>query len=619
MLLVSAVILRLLWSTERMHSERLTNAHKQYQVARRLLATNSPESAAELWELHWTATQEQFAEYTSESYSPRLQKLYFEQPYQLHERIEQIGGRANDELNAPVQNNVSTVLAGLNVVIDELERKRPPRSGILKLAALCILPALLFWVILYHVIAYLPMRRKAQQTADELNFKEDQLVDLTYGDPLTATGNRKAVTQFLSSYQSKPGHEGEFIALAVLDLDYFQQVNDVFGYFAGDAVLKEVASRIKQELREEDQLSRIDADHYAIVLSGLVAPKNAEAIIDRIQAAIAKPIHYKQNALNITCTVGAAVQQVNEIDIAELFKLSDQALLQAKSDRRGSVFLLSDQQQQALSRQRQIINTITNEPPDKIFSLAFQPIVDLQTRQVTACECLLRWIPQQPEELNASELVPILEMFGDINEVGLWIIRKSMQQLHDWRTANNATELKMSINLSARQLETDDIANQISAIARELDIPPHCVSLELTETVAIKHLDAGRAQLAQLKNHGFNVSLDDFGTGYSSLQYLKDIPASSVKIDQSFVKGMLQDDRDLAIIKGAIDIARAIGLKVIAEGIDTDEQADCLQSLGCQFGQGFLFAKALAPDEFSRQMLYRGNTDEDTLRHPPAA
>jgi len=194
-----------------------------------------------------------------------------------------------------------------------------------------------------------------------------------------------------------------------------------------------------------------------------------------------------------------------------------------------------------------------------------------------------------------------------------------MQQLHDWRTANNATELKMSINLSARQLETDDIANQISAIARELDIPPHCVSLELTETVAIKHLDAGRAQLAQLKNHGFNVSLDDFGTGYSSLQYLKDIPASSVKIDQSFVKGMLQDDRDLAIIKGAIDIARAIGLKVIAEGIDTDEQADCLQSLGCQFGQGFLFAKALAPDEFSRQMLYRGNTDEDTLRHPPAA
>jgi len=173
MLLVSAVILRLLWSTERMHSERLTNAHKQYQVARRLLATNSPESAAELWELHWTATQEQFAEYTSESYSPRLQKLYFEQPYQLHERIEQIGGRANDELNAPVQNNVSTVLAGLNVVIDELERKRPPRSGILKLAALCILPALLFWVILYHVIAYLPMRRKAQQTADELNFKED--------------------------------------------------------------------------------------------------------------------------------------------------------------------------------------------------------------------------------------------------------------------------------------------------------------------------------------------------------------------------------------------------------------------------------------------------------------
>lgn len=355
------------------------------------------------------------------------------------------------------------------------------------------------------------------------------------------------------------------------------------------------------------------------MLSSLLAPKNAEAIIDRIQAAIAKPIHYKQNALNITCTVGAAVQQVQDIDIADLFKLSDQALLQAKSDRRGSVFLLSDKQQQALSRQRQIINTIKNEPPDEIFSLAFQPIVDLTTRYVTGCECLLRWTPQQPEELNASELVPILEMFGDINEVGFWVIEKSMQQLHDWRLAYNATELTMSINLSARQLETDDFADQISGVARELDIPPDRISLELTETVAIKHLDAGRAQLAQLKNHGFNVSLDDFGTGYSSLEYLKNIPATSVKIDQSFVKGMLHDDRDLAIVKGAIDIASAIGLKVIAEGIDTEEQAHCLQSLGCQFGQGYLFARALPTDEFSQQMLYRENTDEDSLRHPPAA
>ena len=228
---------------------------------------------------------------------------------------------------------------------------------------------------------------------------------------------------------------------------------------------------------------------------------------------------------------------------------------------------MSDKQQQALSRQRQIINTIKNEPPDEIFSLAFQPIVDLTTRYVTGCECLLRWTPQQPEELNASELVPILEMFGDINEVGFWVIEKSMQQLHDWRLAYNATELTMSINLSARQLETDDFADQISGVARELDIPPDRISLELTETVAIKHLDAGRAQLAQLKNHGFNVSLDDFGTGYSSLEYLKNIPATSVKIDQSFVKGMLHDDRDLAIVKGAIDIASAIGLKVIAEGL----------------------------------------------------
>jgi len=622
-LIASTAVLRLLWLTEKLHSERLNNAHKQYQLARNLVATDSQEIAAELWELHWAATQEKFAEYTNKRYFPRLQALYYEQPYMLDRRIEQIGGRANDGLEGSVQKNILTVLSGLNAVIDELQSKKAPRSGAIKIATLCILPVLFIWICMYHLLVHLPRRRRTNDATDALAYKEDEVDDLLFGDPLTETGNRKATTRFLSeyqnNYQSTPGYDQEFIALAILDLDHFQQINDVFGYFAGDAVLKEIAIRIKQELREDDQLSRIDADHYAIVLSRLVAPKNAETIIDRIQAAIVKPIHYKQNALNITCTVGAAVQQVDSIEIAELFKLSDQALQQAKRNKRGSVFLLSDQQQEALSRQRQIINTITNQSPDEIFDLVYQPIVDLGTRRVVACECLLRWTPPEPEDLQASELVPILEMFGDIRKVGFWVIEKSMQQLQAWRSDFDTTDLSMSINLSAQQLETDNIASEISSVARELGLAPSCVSLELTETVAIKHLDAGRAQLAQLKNHGFRISIDDFGTGYSSLQYLKNIPATSVKIDQSFVKGMLQDERDLAIVKGAIDIARAIGLKVIAEGIDTVEQADCLQELGCELGQGFLFAKPLSAELFTRQILYRENTDSDTLKRPPAA
>jgi len=627
MLLASAVIVRLLWQTERLHNERLSNAYQQYSTAKILLESRAPEDAATLWNLHWIATQKRFENYVSEAHWPRLSMLYFERPYQLNNRIEKIGGRANDGLETPVPTAAnSTLLSGLRAVIDELEAKPATYSEILKLATLAIIPALLLWIFLYHLLVYLPDRKRSYQVAAELQHRDSQLDTLTYSDPLTDTANRKAITQFLSDYQasSKPSSKpnsnaGEFIALAILDLDHFQQINDVFGYFAGDAVLKEVADRIQAELREADQLGRLDSDRYALVLCDLISPKNAEQIIDRIQQAISHPIHYHKNTLNITCTVGAAVQHVDSIEIADLFKLCDQALYQAKLHRRGSVFLLSDQQQEALGRQRQIINTLKNKTPEEIFNLAFQPIVDMQTRKITGCECLLRWTAEQPEHLGAAELVPILEMFGDINEVGLWVIKNSLQQLQDWQSRYDLKDFVMSINLSAGQLDAEDISSQILTLARDMNLQPHCISLELTETVAIKHLEAGRHQLAQLRNHGFHVSIDDFGTGYSSLQYLKNMPASSVKIDQSFVQELMNDERDMAIVKGAVDIASAIGLTVIAEGIDTEEQAGCLQKLGCQKGQGFLFSKPLTAAEFEYRLSPHDAAVKSTFDKPSAA
>ena len=619
MLLVSAVIARLLWQTERLHHERLSNAYQQYSTAKTLLESGAPEDAAALWKLHWIATQKRFENYSSEGHWPRLSMLYFERPYQLHNRIEKIGGRANDGLETPVPTAAnSTLLSGLLAVIEELEERPATHSGMLKLAMVATLPALLLWAILYHLLIYLPDRKRSHQVAAELQHRDSQLDTLTYNDPLTDTANRKAITQFLSDYQND-NNLGEFVAFAILDLDYFQQINDVFGYFAGDAVLKEVADRINAELRDADQLGRLDSDRYALVLCDLISPKNAEQIIDRIQHAVSHPIHYHKNTLNITCTVGAAVQHVDSIEIADLFKLSDQALHQAKLHRRGSVFLLSDQQQEALGRQRQIINTLKNKTPEEIFKLAFQPIVDMKTRNITGCECLLRWTADQPEHLGAAELVPILEMFGDINEVGLWVIENSLQQLQDWQSRYDLKDFVMSVNLSAGQLDAEDISSQILAIAQDMDLQPHCIALELTETVAIKHLEAGRHQLAQLRNNGFNVSLDDFGTGYSSLQYLKNMPASSVKIDQSFVQELMNDERDMAIVKGAIDIASAIGLTVIAEGIDTEEQAHCLQRLGCHKGQGFLFSKPLSASEFEYRLSPREATAKPPFNKPTAA
>lgn len=619
LVIASTAIVRLLWLENKTHSQRLANAQQQLLAAELLRQTIAPAEAAALWKLHWTTKQPQFSDYTTKDLWPRLHLLYNEHPYQLNKRLEEIGNFANGSDEIPANQLVNTTLiSGLQAVINDLQMNQAVNTPSLKLAAMLVVPAFLLWAVLYHLIVHRRLVGKSLQIAGELEAKNNQLENLTYNDPLTETSNRKAITRFLSRYQGS-NQTDEFVAFAILDLDHFQQINDVFGYFAGDAVLREVAERINNELRDGDQLGRLDADRYALVLCDLTSPKNAEEAINRIQQVVSHPIHYQKNTLNITCTVGAAVQRADSIEIADLFKLSDQALFQAKQYRRGSILLLSDQQQVALGRQRQIINTLKNHSPEEIFDLAFQPIVDMKTRRITGCECLLRWTADQPEKLGAAELVPILEMFGDINEVGMWVLTNSLRQLQNWQSRYNISDFVMSVNLSARQLESEDFAGTIASVVQDMNLEPHNIALELTETVAIKHLEAGRHQLAQLRNNGFNISLDDFGTGYSSLQYLKNMPASSVKIDQSFVNELLNDERDMAIIKGAIDIASAIGLLVIAEGIDTEEQADCLQKLGCDKGQGFLFAKPLSATEFEYQLSPRIATVNGNFNNPSAA
>ncbi len=619
LVIASTAVVRLLWQEYKYHSERLSNAQQQLVTAQLLLKTNAPVDAAALWKLHWTTSQSDFAAYQNKELWPRLHLLYNNHPYRLNERLEEIGSIANDTDQPPARQLINTTLvSGLRAVVNDLQMNPPAHASKLKLIAISIVPAFFLWALVYHWIVYRRLKDKSLQIAGELQVKRNQLENLTYNDPLTETSNRKAITEFLSRYQQS-GRADEFVALAILDLDYFQQINDVFGYFAGDAVLREVAERIGHELRDDDRLGRLDADRYALVLCDLTSPKNAEEVINRIQQVVCHPIHYQKNTLNITCTVGAAVQRADAIEIADLFKLSDQALFQAKQHRRGSILLLSDQQQAALGRQRQIINTLKNKPPEEIFGLVYQPIVDMQTRRITGCECLLRWTADQPEHLGAAELVPILEMFGDINEVGMWVLNTSMKQLQSWQSRYHLKDFVMSVNLSARQIESDEFASTLASIVHDMNLQPHNIALELTETVAIKHLEAGRHQLAQLRNNGFNISLDDFGTGYSSLQYLKNMPASSVKIDQSFVQEMLNDERDMAIVKGAIDIASAIGLLVIAEGIDTAQQAECIQKLGCHKGQGFLFSHPLTATEFEYQLSPREATARNNFNNPSAA
>ncbi|OED39617.1 hypothetical protein AB833_14555 [Chromatiales bacterium (ex Bugula neritina AB1)] len=606
-----------MWSNEKTFRDQRELMQQQSNVAMQLSVhlekerleeepslTQLRQYAQQLWQLQWTLTHNQYADNVNEHES--LAAIYSDPPHDLSARINRIvdltsAGNPKPASTDRIREEIdsSSLKNSIDASIAELTKQHHQHAIWPKRLVLSALPAILGLLALYHFGSYRQLRKKNTALLSEYQLVSSKLERLSQRDPLTDTANRKAITRFLSEFQRNNKNDGEFIALAIIDLDHFQQINDALGYFAGDAVLKEVAARIQRQLRSEDRLGRTDGDHFAIVLCGLVAPRTAEAIIQRIQDAVTQPVIYKKNAIDISCTVGVSVQEVSGLDLAELFKLSDQALLQAKNNRRGSVFLLSDQAQEALTRQRQIITAINDNHPEDLFDLAYQPIVLLQNNTIAGCECLLRWLPATPSNLQADEIVPILEMYGGIQKVGKWIIQHALRQLQQWQSDFPDLKLVFSINVSALQLESDDFPQMIIDAASEYHIEPSCISLELTETTAIKHMENGRRQLALLRNYGFGVSLDDFGTGYSSLRYLKSMPVSTIKIDQTFVNEMLTDNRDSAIVESTIQIANALGLQVVAEGIDNAEQATRLKDSGCHFGQGYYFSRPLSPTDFA--------------------
>ena len=618
-ILVSALLLWKLWQSNENHRLQIEQATQQKTAVSALQSTldtliEDPQNAqaAKRFEqlkntlLKLNVRDEKRFDHFLKSH-PSIMELYEKAPYSLAGRLNKINELISTD-QTPDRNLAAalqliadnTFYNGLDRVTAEIEHDTNMRTEWLVPVMLLALAGAFLLLLAYHLWIFLPMLERQKVTEAETQEVREELDILSLTDPLTGTANRKAITSFLSDFQRKHSSDGEFIALAMLDIDHFQQINDVFGYFAGDTVLKKVASRIADELRSDDQMGRMNSDHFAIVLCGLVAPKTAESIIHRIQHVVAKSIPFKDTSINITCSVGAAVQEVNALDLGELFKLSEQALLQAKQNRRGSIFLFSENAQTALTRQREIINVIKESNFDDIFELVYQPIVSLSSGNIVGCECLLRWVAKTPANLQTAELVPTLEMYGDIHDVGAWVLSKSFQQLQLWKEKIPDRSLFVSVNVSAIQLEAPDFPDKIVALAEEFSITPGDISLELTETVAIKHLEAGRKQLALLRNLGFGISLDDFGTGYSSLQYLKDMPASTIKIDQTFVREMTRDKRDAAIVVSAIHIAKAIGLTVVAEGIDSDSQANRLREIKCHYGQGYHFFKPLSASAFQQ-------------------
>ncbi|MDB5902332.1 MAG: diguanylate cyclase [Betaproteobacteria bacterium] len=428
--------------------------------------------------------------------------------------------------------------------------------------------------------------------SDIARFKEYEarLQFLAHHDALTNLPNRVLFHDRCSDAFLRAQRHGGLAAVLFVDLDRFKAINDSLGHHTGDTLLQAVAARLRGCVRASDVIARAGGDEFTILLDELRTPEDAAAVAQKILAALVRPFALAGHELFVSASVGISCYPADGTDTQTLLKNADAAMYRAKEEGRDAYrFFSSDMNAHALetlllaSSLRQVLER------DELL-LHYQPRVELATRRVTGVEALVRWQRPGIGLVSPAQFIPLAEETGLIVPIGDWVIRTACTQLRAWQHAG-LPRMQMAVNLSARQLSEPGIAGRIAAIISETDIDPCCLELEITESMVMQDPANTATVLKDLSAIGVSIAIDDFGTGYSSLSYLKRFPIDCLKIDQSFVRGVPVDADDAAITRTIVAMAKSLSLRVIAEGVEEDEQRAFLEREGCHEAQGYLFSK----------------------------
>ena len=421
-------------------------------------------------------------------------------------------------------------------------------------------------------------------------------------DALTGLPNRRMLRDRLEQDIKKCRREGLQLAVLFLDLDHFKDVNDTLGHDQGDALLVEAGRRIRRCVRESDTVARMGGDEFTVVLPALTDALRVEQIAQKIIDALAAPFQMAQEQAFVSASIGITLYPNDATDIDNLYKHADQALYVAKgAGRKRFSYFTPALQVAALNRARLGLD-LRNALVQGQFWIAYQPIVELATGRVRKAEALIRW--QHPERglISPGLFIPIAESSGLINELGEWVFRQAAQQVFQWRALLDP-DFQISVNKSPVQFHADSPA-QTSWIDQlgALGLPAQSIVLEITEGLLLDGNPGVNAQLLALREAGIGISLDDFGTGYSSLSYLQRYEIDYLKIDQSFVRHLAPGSKNFSLCKAIIVMAHELGMQVIAEGVETEQQSQLLKEIGCDYGQGYLFARPMSAEAFSAFM-----------------
>lgn len=390
-------------------------------------------------------------------------------------------------------------------------------------------------------------------------------------------------------------------ALLCLDLDHFNRINDTLGHAVGDKLLVDVAQRLKAELGDGDTLCRYSGDEFTVLLVNSDANATM-AMIQRLMRAMMPPFRIGDEELFVTISIGIAMYPGDGSDLQTLIRNADFAMNQVKKEDRNGFQFFTPVLQERGSRNMRLSNALYRALENEQLQLHYQPQVRIDDQAIIGAEALLRWRHPELGSISPAEFIPIAEASGLILPIGEWVLRQAVRDARPWMDAKG-DGFTISVNISAIQFRNSELHLKVLRILKEEGFPPSRLELELTESVTMENPELALQLMTKLRSHGIQLAIDDFGTGYSSLSYLHRIRAERLKIDRSFISGMSSNPESRAIVQTIITLARTMGMRTIAEGVEGNDQLAMLQSDGCDEIQGYVFSRPLPARDFSKLLL----------------
>jgi diguanylate cyclase (GGDEF)-like protein len=432
-----------------------------------------------------------------------------------------------------------------------------------------------------------------------------KLKELAHTDALTGLPNRQALLECLARALAGAADRKTRVAVLFLDLDRFKQVNDTLGHAAGDVLLKYAAERIRRNVRDGDAVARQGGDEFALVLEGLASARDAGAVARQLITALSRRFEIEGKVVFVGASVGIAVFPEDGADPSDLLRKADTAMYRAKAAGRNRLAYFKEHMSLEAQRRTALYGELREALQREEFVLHFQPLVELRTGRVSAVEALVRWRHPTQGLLAPDAFVPFAEESGLIDPIGTWVLKEACLQYRSWRSEGVPIP-RVAVNVSIGQMRRSHFVHSVQSVLALADMPRHSLELEVTESTVLQGDKAANDAMRSLSAAGVLFAIDDFGTGYSSFSNLTTVPARVLKLDRSFILGAARGNEGSAIVAAMIHMAHALRKKVVAEGVETEDQLELLASLGCDMVQGFLLCKPLPADEvarFSRESL----------------